>query len=58
MGIPGQPTHPDVIAFEKEVRKQVHAAGKKMADEVMPAARAVSIFMEGSKAYLEAQKGS
>ena len=58
MGIPGQPTHPDVIAFEKEVRKQVHAAGKKMADEVMPSARAVAIFMEGSKAYLEAQKGS
>ena len=58
MGIPGHPTHPDVLAFEKEVRKQVHAAGKKMADEVMPSARAVSIFMEGSKAYLEAQKGS
>lgn len=58
MGIPGQPTHPDVITFEKEVRKQVHAAGKKMADEVMPSARAVSIFMEGSKAYLETQKGS
>ena len=58
MGIPGQPTHPDVLAFEKEVRNRVHAAGKKMADEVMPSARAVSIFMEGSKAYLEAQKGS
>ena len=58
MGLPGQPTHPDVLAFEKEVRKQVEAAGKKMADEVMPSARAVSIFLEGSKAYLDAQRGN
>ena len=58
MGLPGQPTHPDVLAFEKEVRRQVDAAGKKMADEVMPSARAVSIFLEGSKAYLDAQRGN
>ena len=29
-----------------------------MADEVMPSARAVSIFLEGSKAYLDAQRGN
>ena len=57
MGLPGQPTHPDVLEFENKIRDLVHQAGKKMADEVMPSIGAVSILLEGSLAYLKSAKG-
>ena len=57
MGLPGQPKHPDVVEFEKRIRDLVHQAGKKMADEVMPSIGAVSIFLEGSLAYLKSERG-
>ena len=57
MGLPGQPNHPDVKKFEAQVRDAVHAAGKKMADDVMTSARAANIFMDGARAFLKASKG-
>ncbi len=56
LGLPGQPTHPDVEDFERRVREEVHAAGRQMADDVMVSARATTLFMEGAKAFLNAQK--
>ena len=53
MGLPGQPTHPKVTEFEEQVRDKVHAAGKKMADDVMATARATNLFLDGARAYLK-----
>ena len=56
MGLPGQPNHPRVQEFEQQVRDAVHAAGKQMADDVMTSARAANLFMDGARAFLEAQE--
>ena len=56
LGLPGQPNHPRVQEFERQVRDAVHAAGKQMADDVMTSARAVGLFMDGAKAFLEDQQ--
>ncbi len=52
LGLPGQPNHPDVQDFEAQVRDAVHAAGKRMADDVMTSARATNMFMDGARAFL------
>ena len=52
MGLPGQPNHPKVQEFEAQVRDAVHAAGKKMADDVMASARATALFMDGARTFL------
>ncbi len=54
MGLPGQPNHARVKEFEAQVADAVHAAGKKMADEVMSSARAANLFLDGARAFLEA----
>ena len=53
LGLPGQPTHPDVLDFERQVREAVHAAGKRMADDVMDSARATNLFIDGARAFLQ-----
>ena len=53
LGLPGRPTHPDVLDFEARVRDAVHAAGKRMADDVMDSARATNLFMDGARAFLQ-----
>ena len=53
MGLPGQPTHPRVREFEERVRDTVHAAGKRMADEVMASARATNLFLDGAREFLK-----
>ncbi|MCI0438825.1 MAG: aldolase/citrate lyase family protein [Chloroflexi bacterium] len=53
MGLPGQPNHPKVKEFETTVRNAVHAAGKKMSDEVMKSARAANLFLDGARAFLK-----
>jgi 4-hydroxy-2-oxoheptanedioate aldolase len=57
MGLPGQPNHPKVKEFEAKVKEAVHAAGKKMSDEVMVSARAANLFLDGARAFLKAHKG-
>ena len=54
LGLPGQPNHPRVKEFEAQVRDAVHAAGKRMADDVMTSARATNMFMDGARAFLSA----
>lgn len=56
MGLPGQPTHPRVLEFEATVRDAVHAAGKKMVDDDMVAARTADMLLDGSRAFLAAEK--
>lgn len=58
MGLPGQPNHPKVKEFETEVKRRVHAAGRQMADDVMDSARAVNLFLDGARAFLNANKAS
>ena len=57
MGLPGQPAHPDVLDFERQVREAVHAAGKRMADDVTTSARAANLFMDGARSFLASQGG-
>ena len=56
MGLPGQPEHPKVLEFEATVRDAVHAAGKKMADDVMVSARTANLLLNASRAFLEAER--
>ncbi len=56
MGLPGQPQHPKVLEFEATVRDAVHAAGKKMADDVMVSARTADMLLDASRAFLEAER--
>lgn len=58
LGLPGQPDHPRVKEFEAKVREQVHAAGKKMADEVMRSARVTNLFLDGARAFLKAEQAA
>jgi 4-hydroxy-2-oxoheptanedioate aldolase len=53
MGLPGQPNHPKVKEFEAEVIRRVHAAGRKMASDVMDSARAGNLFLDGARAFLK-----
>ena len=56
MGLPGQPQHPKVLEFEATVRDAVHAAGKKMADDVMVSARTADMLLDASRVFLEAER--
>ena len=55
MGLQGQPNHPDVQRFEATVRDAVHAAGRRMADDVMASMRADRLFLDGARAFIAAQ---
>jgi 2-keto-3-deoxy-L-rhamnonate aldolase RhmA len=57
LGLPGQPNHQRVKEFEARVRQAVHAAGKRMADDVMASARATDLFLHGAREFLKVQKG-
>lgn len=55
MGLQGQPNHPDVQRFEATVRDAVHAAGRRMADDVTASMRADRLFLDGARAFIAAQ---
>jgi len=57
MGLPGQPNHPNVKEFEAEVAARVHAAGRKMTSDVIVAAGATRLFLDGAREFLRAEKG-
>ncbi len=54
LGLPGEPDHPSVTKFESEVRRAVHAAGKKTTADVMVDARATNLFLEASRGFVQA----
>ena len=58
MGLPGQPNHPRIKEFEAEVAARVHAAGRKMTSDVIVAAGATRLFLDGAREFLRAEKGS
>jgi 4-hydroxy-2-oxoheptanedioate aldolase len=55
MGLPGQPNHDRVKEFEAQIRDAVHAAGRKMAEDVMTSARATNMFLDGARAFLQSE---
>lgn len=57
MGLPGQPNHPRVQEFERQVRDAVHAAGRRMADDAMASMRADHVFLDAARAFIAAQGG-
>ena len=56
MGMPGQPNHPRVKEFESQVAARVRAAGKKMTSDVIVTTGASRLFLDGARAFLQAQK--
>ncbi len=58
LGLPGQPEHPKVLEFQARVRDAVHAAGKKMVDEVMVDVRIAQLIHDGARSELEALKAN
>ncbi len=57
LGLPGQPAHPHVREFERQVRDAVHAAGRRMADDVMASMRADHVFLDGARAFMAGKGG-
>jgi 2-keto-3-deoxy-L-rhamnonate aldolase RhmA len=55
MDLPGQPNHARVKEFEAQIRDAIHAAGRKMAEDVMVSARATNMFLDGARAFLQSQ---
>ena len=56
MGLPGQPEHARVKEFESQVRDAVHAAGKKMADDVLGTARVTQLVLDAGTAFLREER--
>ena len=53
LSLPGEPEHPSVTEFQQKVENAVHAAGKKIAADVMVNARATDLFLEASRRFLQ-----
>ena len=56
MGLPGQPDHPRVKEFESQVRDAVHAAGKRMAPDVLVVARSTDLIIEAGASFMHAER--
>ncbi len=57
-GLPGQANHARIKEFEAEVAGRVHAAGRKMTSDVIVAAGAARLFLDGARKFLRDAKGS
>jgi 4-hydroxy-2-oxoheptanedioate aldolase len=57
MGLPGQPNNPKVVAAMDRSSARIRAAGKKVGPDIMVAARANQIFLDGVKAFMKTGKG-
>ena len=55
MGLQGQPDHPRVNEFEPEFASRVHAVGKRMTIDVIVALGAARLFLDGARAFLQAE---
>ena len=54
MGLPGQMDHPRVKEFESRVIDAVHAAGKKMGNEVISVQRTSQLFLDAARTFIGA----
>ena len=54
MGLVGQLDHPKLKEFLGQLQERVHAAGKKMAEDVLMNARATDLFIDGARSFLKA----
>ena len=55
MGLPGQPNHPDVLEVAQRITDKVHAAGKKLSEEVVVAARGTNLFLDGARSFMASE---
>lgn len=58
LGLHGQPGHPRVKEVESQVVDRVHAAGKKMTSDLIVAAGAAWLFLDGATEFLRASKSA
>lgn len=58
IGVPGQTDHPRVKEFEDRVRDAAHAHGRKYIGDFIIGARATHLFLDGAKAFLDANRES
>ena len=58
LGYPGQLDHPQIKGFEAKVRESAHAHGRKYFGDVIVGERATNMFLNGAKAFLEANKAA
>jgi len=56
LGFPGEIHHSKVKEFEAKVRKTAHAHGRKYFGDVIVGQRATNFFLDGARAFLEANK--
>ena len=57
LGYPGQTNHPEVKAFQNKVREAAHLHGKGYLGDCVVGERAINFFLNGAKAFLEANRG-
>ncbi len=58
MGHPGQPDHPEVQKAMTDTTERIHAAGRRVTGDVMPAASATGLLLEGAREFLRKAKAS
>ena len=56
LGFPGEIDHPRVREFEERVRAAAQARGKQYFGDVIVGQRATNFFLDGARAFLEANK--
>ena len=56
MGLPGQPTHPDVQEAHRKAAELVHAAGRKLQSDVLTGLNLPTVIIEAGRKFLEANQ--
>ena len=51
MGFPGEPDHPQVQAAMQTAGERIHAAGKRLASDVLVAITVASLIVDGARAF-------
>lgn len=52
LGHPGEPRHPDVLAMQETIEARVHAAGKRMREDIMRPIWLRELLLDGARRYL------
>ena len=52
MGYPGQPNHPEAVEARRKTADRIHAAGRKLLEDLMVSANATSLVLDGIRDFL------
>ncbi len=52
MGLPGQPSHPDVVAAERQMANRIHAAAGKLYSDLMVVIELRHLIVDGAQQFL------